>query len=520
MDTLQALLTVTFGAIAGGVTNSVAIWMLFHPYEPPRIGRRELRLLQGAIPKNKDRLARAMGRTVGQRLLSPTDLAAALDRPEFRDAFQTKLGDVLASFLDRERGPLAGELPEPLAGEVRRLLRELSDTLLERLHAYLEGDEFRQTAHGWAEALAAELSERPIGEVLTEERGMAIANAAEKWITDATASEGFERAVDEYLERGAVRLLAPGRTFEQILPAGLVAAFERAVSGYLPLAIERLGGLLDDPATRDRVEHILHEVLDRFMRDLRFHQRLVAALVITPETVDRVLRAVETEGANKLAELLHDPPVREAMARGVNQAVVEFLRRPVRGVLGAPEDDTVRDAKQTVRGWLLGVARDEQTASFLVEKLKATLAAAERRTWGDVFRHVPPESLADALVAAARSERAAEAFRDTAYRLADRLLDRPIGRPTDHLPPHAPARLQAAVAAPLWGWVLEQAPGVVQSVNLTARVEEKIMEFPPRRVEEMIRGVIARELKLIVRLGYVLGAGIGGISVLINLLLR
>ena len=29
--------TLVIGALAGGLTNSVAIWMLFHPYEPPRI---------------------------------------------------------------------------------------------------------------------------------------------------------------------------------------------------------------------------------------------------------------------------------------------------------------------------------------------------------------------------------------------------------------------------------------------------------------------------------------------------
>ena len=62
---LQALLTIVFGAMAGGITNSVAIWMLFHPYEPPILFGRTLRFFQGAIPKNQARLAAAVGRTVG-----------------------------------------------------------------------------------------------------------------------------------------------------------------------------------------------------------------------------------------------------------------------------------------------------------------------------------------------------------------------------------------------------------------------------------------------------------------------
>ena len=34
-ELIRALITVFFGAMAGGLTNSIAIWMLFHPYEPP-----------------------------------------------------------------------------------------------------------------------------------------------------------------------------------------------------------------------------------------------------------------------------------------------------------------------------------------------------------------------------------------------------------------------------------------------------------------------------------------------------
>ena len=35
---LQVLVTVGVGAISGGITNFVAVWMLFHPYEPRGVG--------------------------------------------------------------------------------------------------------------------------------------------------------------------------------------------------------------------------------------------------------------------------------------------------------------------------------------------------------------------------------------------------------------------------------------------------------------------------------------------------
>lgn len=517
---LQAAITVIFGAVAGGVTNSVAIWMLFHPYEPPRLFGRRLGLLQGAIPKNKARLAAAMGRTVGNRLLTSEDLALTLGEPGFRRAFDEQLGAFITAVLERERGPLAELLPAPLAGEARRLLDEVARALVDRLDAYLASDEFCAAAVAWATSVAEQLRDQPIGELLTPEREAALAETARNWIADAVGGAGLRRAIEDYLDEAARRLLQPDRTFEDVLPIGLVAAGERAVSSYLPVALERLAGLLDDPDARAQLQRVLHEILDRFVRDLKFHQRLVAALVIPPDVVDRVIAAIEKEGAAKIAEVLRDPAMRDAMARSVNHGVVDFLRRPVTSVLGRPGDASVEQAKATLAEAVLRFARDEQTSAFLVSKLQATLNAAERRTWGDVFRRLPPEQVARLVVAALRSERARAYYREVAERLAQRVLERPIGRPADHLPPDAPARLERALAEPLWTWVQEQVPRVAQRIDIAGKVERKILDYPTAQVEEMIRNVTGRELTLIVRLGYVLGAGIGLVSAIINFAFR
>ena len=90
-ELIRALITIAFGALAGGLTNSVAIWMLFHPYEPPRVASRDLKMLQGAIPKNQPRLAAAVGRTVGTRLLTEEDLGEIFGDQEFRAAFDVHL---------------------------------------------------------------------------------------------------------------------------------------------------------------------------------------------------------------------------------------------------------------------------------------------------------------------------------------------------------------------------------------------------------------------------------------------
>ncbi|MCI0436274.1 MAG: DUF445 family protein, partial [Gemmatimonadetes bacterium] len=228
---LQFALTVLFGAIAGGTTNAVAVWMLFHPYEPPRLGRWPVRALQGAIPKNKSRLAASLGRTVGKKLLTPDDLARTVNEPAFRTAFDERLSRFIASVFEVRRGSIAELLPPDLRDELQSLIEDVSATLLQRLDAYLASDDFHVTARRWAEELADEVRGESLSALLTPEREKALAEAAEAWIGEVVGGEGFSTAVGDYVDRGATRLLAPGRTFQDLLPVGLIAAFERAIAG-------------------------------------------------------------------------------------------------------------------------------------------------------------------------------------------------------------------------------------------------------------------------------------------------
>ena len=57
---------------------------------------------------------------------------------------------------------------------------------------------------------------------------------------------------------------------------------------------------------------------------------------------------------------------------------------------------------------------------------------------------------------------------------------------------------------------------MVGTLDVGRRVEEKVRAYPAAKLEEVVRRVTARELRVIVRLGYVLGAAIGGILVLVT----
>jgi uncharacterized membrane protein YheB (UPF0754 family) len=301
---VQFAIQVTIGTVAGGVTNTVAVWMLFNPKQK-RFG------FQGAIPKNQARLAHSLGRTVGERLLTPGDLQSELGRPEFRAAFQARLEDVITTILT-SREPLIDKVPPPV-----------------------------------------------------------------------------------------------------------VTALEGAMTSYLPVAMTKLGAFLGQPATRVKVRNALHSMFNRFVEDMRFHERIFAKLMMTEKKFDTVLDAIEKDGVEQVVGLLEEPEVREEISTAIHDAILAYLQKPISDILG------------------------------------------------DV-----------------------EARKD----------------------PDAPKRLAASAAPVIWDWIDEQIPELVKKLDVQAMVERKVMAFSVERVEEILRMVIDKELKMIIISGYILGALVGVMS--------
>jgi len=226
---IQFGIHVFVGTAAGGLSDTVAVWMLFNP-KKKKFG------FQGAIPKNQARLAKSLGRTVGERLLTPGDLQSELARPELLAAFQSRVEDVIANMLT-SRDPLIDKVP----------------------------------------------------------------------------------------------------------PA-VVTALEEATTAYLPVAMTKLGAFLGQPTTRVKLRNALHSMFNRFVDDMRFHERIFAKLMMTEKKFDTVLDAIETDGVEQVVGLLEEPEIREEISKAIHDAILSYLQKPISDILGNVEAKRDPDA--------------------------------------------------------------------------------------------------------------------------------------------------------------------------------
>ncbi|MBE4906774.1 DUF445 domain-containing protein [Bacillus luteolus] len=78
------LFMAVIGAAIGGVTNSLAIKMLFRPYKAIYIGGKRLPFTPGLIPKRREELATQLGRMVVDHLLTPESIRSKFSDPRFK----------------------------------------------------------------------------------------------------------------------------------------------------------------------------------------------------------------------------------------------------------------------------------------------------------------------------------------------------------------------------------------------------------------------------------------------------
>lgn len=78
MEYLHYLAGPLIGAVIGYFTNYIAVKMLFHPHEEKRVFGKRLPFTPGVIPKNKPRLAHAIGEAVANVLLTKQDIAGLI----------------------------------------------------------------------------------------------------------------------------------------------------------------------------------------------------------------------------------------------------------------------------------------------------------------------------------------------------------------------------------------------------------------------------------------------------------
>ena len=279
----ELALNVVLHSLAGGLTDTVAVWMLFNPHKP-FLG------VQGAIPKNKARLAASIGKVVGEKLLTPQDMLQELTHGGIRDAFNERVAGVVQSLLETERGSLRSLVPDTMSAELESALQAVASTVAERVETWADSHEARPAVIAFVARLRGAIGDQTVADVLPAGRRAAIVEQGRALALTLSHSDTVADAVASSVRVQAESLLTRDAPLLQTLPAELSAMLDKAVDAYIPVAVDRLGAWLAQSESRETVKRTLQGVVAKFVTDLRFHERVLARFLVTERALEKALR--------------------------------------------------------------------------------------------------------------------------------------------------------------------------------------------------------------------------------------
>ena len=270
---LKYLAGPVIGAIIGYFTNYLAVKMLFRPRHPKVLFGKQLPFTPGAIPKGKDRLAKAAGTIVAENLVTEADLTDRLLSPAMTAAVTDKVMETMDADLETSLVALTRS-PEnyhalkdkAAAGLTDQVISAVSDMGIEAILTNKVGDAIRTWAMG--SMLGMFLSDKKI-DAITEQMGEKV-----REFIDDHGREYIRPAVDRKLDQleaaSPTALLEQAEVGREALRGMIGDLYQRLVKAGVSSLTGKIdiAGIIEDKINGMAVEDLEVMVLQVMKKEL------------------------------------------------------------------------------------------------------------------------------------------------------------------------------------------------------------------------------------------------------------
>lgn len=205
MEAFKIIMSLLISAVIGYCTNYIAVKMLFRPRTEKHIFGKRIPFTPGIIPKNKPRLARALGAAVGEQLLTGDDLRTAFASEKTAGAAADKLTEALFS-----EKPLGESVKGILGEENAQTARDRAQSMIvekacEKIReADISGLIVREGSAAVKEKVAGSMLAMFVNDDLIASLASPLAAKIEGYLANS-APEAISKAVGEEIDRVSER---------------------------------------------------------------------------------------------------------------------------------------------------------------------------------------------------------------------------------------------------------------------------------------------------------------------------
>ena len=517
MDPFTFKLLISFAIIVIATIHGfgaawLAIWMLFHPYQPVKLFGLTV-WPQGMIPRHRERLAESIGNAVGNELVSQETVFNALFETSF---FQTKVEDFVRSYTSDLLGKVYPSFIDALPAQARAPILDTISALQYRLAEYiaamLKSEETSEAIAKFVDRQVDELLTRRVGDTLSEDSFNQIIQFIEERFARLASENEFEQKIGEFVSGRLDELARSNATLAETFTPETAAFFKERIDSQVPPIVQHLADIATSQNTRKQIGALIKREVT-ILRTTFAHQKdFYFARRIHREVDELVNKTLP----RRIEEYLRGPAFEQEAEGFLNATIDNVMARPLNVLVGQIEPEKFDSIKQQITARIIELAKSDELTNSISNYLREAMEKFRPQTLGEALQHINPDSIERAKEFLSRSLVGLLSRDDTARTInlilssqIERLLISPIGRLGDHVSQPAMERASKALVDRITTAARERLPTAIAEFNVGGLVKKKVSDYPVEKLEELVLSVARHHLKTIEMFGAVIGFFIG-----------
>ena len=510
---VQIALLVVFATFHGYAGAWLAVRMLFRPRYPFKILGITV-FPQGMIPRHRDRLANAIGKAVGEELVSQETIHEQLIGKDFlRKKIQTVVDSYTNEILAEDYPSLIEALPKNVREPVLDAISALQFKLAEHIKDVLKSQESLDTIRGFVTRRVDDVLGKRVSEVVDDETFAKITGFLDERLRTALKAKVFENNIRDFIGRRLDELINSETPLGKMFTDDAVALLKEKANEQIEPAIHQLAELAAAEKTRNQISDLIKHEVHEYYDGLSFFKKIFVSREMLLAEVDDL---VNENLPKRIEETLQGAFFAEEARSFISSSIDNALAKPLPVAIGKVAPEQLARLKEQVTKSVLGLLQSDETMSGITKYLTETLDRLRPHSIDAILQLVHPEAeeklksmLSDGLLDILAREETSNIINEMLAGQIDRLLSKPIGKLGDHIPEEKLREASASLTDAIIAATSAKLPEAIAEFDVGSVVREKIRNYPAEKLESLVMSVAKEHLRTIELFGALFGFVIG-----------
>lgn len=510
---VQISLLVVFATVHGYLGAWLAVRMLFRPRRPFKIFGITL-FPQGMIPRHRDRLAVAIGKAVGEELVSQETIMEELVGKDF---LRTKIRAVIDSYtvemLEQNYPSLIEALPSHVREPVLDAITTLQFTVAEHIDGVLRSEETQVAISSFVERRVDEVLSRRLTNVIDNETFDQLVGFVEQRVFSAINSPALERNIGEFVGRRLDDLVHLETPLGDLFTPDAIALLKEKANEQIAPVAHRLTEIAAAERTRNQIGALIKREVHEYYENLPFFKKIFVSRENLLREVDDL---VNESLPKRIEETLKGDVFAAEASSFIENTIDGAMARPLPEVIGNVNPEQRDRLKAQVTRAVVKLLRSEEMRVSISAYISETIERLRPHSIDSILRTVHPESeaklkamLSKGLLSIISSENTSRLVNDMLSRQIEQLLAAPIGRLSDRIDEARLVSASESFASAIIAAIHEKLPDAIREFDVGGVVREKIKNYPVEKLEALVLSVAKEHLRTIELFGAFFGFVIG-----------